>query len=596
MNRINRSNLTILIGTLLIGGFLGWIIKPSNHETIGSSDHQTVESSDHQHSETWTCSMHPQVRQPEPGQCPICGMDLIPAASKSAGSSNDPMVFEMSNNAVALANIATSRVKEGFSKGELLLSGKVKPDEGNISSITAKFPGRIEKLFINFTGQAISRGEKLATVYSPELVNAQRELKEAAASKADFPEIYAAAKEKLRLWKLTNEQIRNIENQEEILEHFEVLAEQTGIVSQRNVAVGDYIGTGSVLFEVVDLSSVWIMLDAYETDLSAISKGNALSFTVAGIPGEVFEAKVAYIDPILDPQTRTVKIRAVANNAKGLLRPEMFVNAKITTSGQGDQASVPIPRTALLWSGRRSVVYVKVPNAEYPAYEMREVTVGSRVGDVYPVLEGLKAGEEIVTNGVFAIDAAAQLAGNYSMMSRPESKTMEVSQDFRKQLTALAEAYFDLKNELVADDAPGAREAGKQVTAALNKVDMSLVEGAAHDQWMELKKEIEEALQGMQEAENIESVRKQFMWLSESMLEITESFGLEKDKVYRQYCPMAFGDEGAYWLSEKEEIFNPYFGESMLRCGEVRETYQKGEAVMQDKSDSGSRDMAGHNH
>lgn len=596
MNGINRSNLSILIGTLLIGAFLGWIIKPSNHETIGSSNNQSTESSDHQHSETWTCSMHPQVRQSEPGQCPICGMDLIPAASKSAGSSDDPMVFEMSNSAVAMANIATSRVKESLSKGELLLSGKVKPDERNISSITAKYPGRIEKLFINFTGQAIQKGEKLATIYSPELVNAQKELREAAESKADFPEIYAAAKEKLRLWKLTADQIRNIENQEELVEHFDVLAQQSGIVTQRKVAEGDYIGTGSVLFEIVDLGRVWIMLDAYESDLSAIREGDALSFTAAGIPGRVFEASIAYIDPVLDPDTRTIKVRAVASNPKALLKPEMFVNAKIAASGQENQASVSIPRTALLWSGKRSVVYVKVAGAEYPAYEMREITVGSRIGEEYPVTEGLEAGEEIVTNGVFSIDAAAQLAGNYSMMARPEAKTLEVSQSFREQLTILAEAYFELKNALVDDDAQGARDAGKQVRAALDKVDMSLVEGDAHDHWMALKDESEKALQGIQESESLQAVRRQFMSLSESILEVTESFGLEKDTVYRQYCPMAFGDEGAYWLSEKEEIFNPYFGESMLRCGEVRETYRKGAQVMKANSPSGSKDMAGHNH
>ena len=166
LKKINKQTLIFAAIGMLIGFLIATLIGTSNnqhistsdHETIESSNNQTNESSDHQHSETWTCSMHPQVRQSEPGQCPICGMDLIPAASKSAGSSDDPMVFEMSNSAVAMANIGTSRVKESLSKGELLLSGKVKPDERNISSITAKYPGRIEKLFINFTGQAIQKG------------------------------------------------------------------------------------------------------------------------------------------------------------------------------------------------------------------------------------------------------------------------------------------------------------------------------------------------------------------------------------------------------------------------------------------------------
>lgn len=596
MKRITKTNIIVLSLSLIIGVTLGWLIKPSDHQIIESSNNQTISTSDHQHNEeteTWTCSMHPQVRQAEPGQCPICGMDLIPATSSGGNSGNDPMVLEMSESAVAMANIATSRVNAGDGEGEILLTGKVEADERNVSSITAKFPGRVEKLYINFTGQAIRPGDKLASIYSPELVNAQKELREAASSRADFPELYAAAKEKLRLWKLTEEQIASIENQEDLIEQFDVLAERSGIVTQRNIAVGDYIGTGSVLFEVVDLSRVWVILDAFAMDLPFIDIGDALSFTATGIPGETFETNVDFIDPIINPDTRAAGVRASINNSKGLLKPEMFVNANITTTRSGDQLAVSIPRTALLWSGRRSVVYVKVPNTEYPSYEMREVTVGRRRGETYPVLEGLKTGEEIVTNGVFAIDAAAQLAGNYSMLNRPETTSLEAPQPFRQQLTDLAEAYFKVKNALVKDDAQTAMTESKAVKASLDKVNMSLVEGDAHDHWMDLQGKMEKALQGMQEDEDIESVRKQFQLLSEIMLAITESFGLEKETVYRQYCPMAFGDEGAYWLSELEAIQNPYFGKSMLTCGEVRDTYTRGKQVVQN---NGMQPSSGHNH
>jgi membrane fusion protein, copper/silver efflux system len=599
MKSITKTNIMVLSISLVIGVTLGWLIKPSDHRIISTSDQRTIESSDHQQSnesEIWTCSMHPQVRQSEPGQCPICGMDLIPATSNGGNSGKDPMVLEMSESAVAMASIATSRAKAGDGEGEILLTGKVEADERNVFSITAKFPGRVEKLYVNFTGQAISQGQRLASIYSPELVNAQKELREAASSRGDFPEIYAAAKEKLRLWKLTVEQIAAIENQETLIEEFDVLAERSGIVTQRNIAAGDYIGTGTILFEVVDLSRVWIMLDAFETDLPNIDIGDELSFSAAGIPGETFEANVDFIDPIINPETRAAGVRASTNNSKGLLKPEMFVNAKIAAPRTGDQTTVSIPRTALLWSGKRSIVYVKVPGTEYPSYEMREVTVGTRMGDTYPVLEGLKPGEEIVTNGVFAIDAAAQLSGNYSLLNRPETKTMEVPHPFRKQLTDLAEAYFEVKNALVKDDAQTAIAESKKVKASLDNVDMSLVEGDAHDHWMDLRKDLMEALQGIREDENIESVRKQFKLLSDALLEITESFGLEKEKVYRHYCPMAFGDEGAYWLSEMEAIRNPYFGESMLTCGEVRDTYERGKQVMQKEGPAEMQHSGGHNH
>jgi Cu(I)/Ag(I) efflux system membrane fusion protein len=227
---------------------------------------------------------------------------------------------------------------------------------------------------------------------------------------------------------------------------------------------------------------------------------------------------------------------------------------------------------------------------------MREVSIGPRSGETYPVLEGLQAGEVVVSNGVFSIDAAAQLAGKYSLLHRPENKTLEVSSAFREQLTVLAEAYFALKNALVADDGLAARDAGEQVGEALNKVDMQLVEGAGHARWMEIKAEAEKALDAIGQDGKLQSIREHFMLLSESMLEMTESFGLEKDQVYRQYCPMAFGDQGAYWLSETEEIRNPYFGADMLRCGEVRETYKKGKPVMEKSPNTGSPGGGGHNH
>ncbi|MDN3687287.1 efflux RND transporter periplasmic adaptor subunit [Cyclobacterium jeungdonense] len=599
MKKLNKQVLVFTAIGIILGFLLATLISPSDDQTINTSSHQHINTSDDQSiesSEIWTCSMHPQVRQPEPGQCPICGMDLIPASTTGGSGSSSPAVLEMSEAAVALAEVQTFTVRANESGNEIYTTGKVQANERSRSTLAANFPGRIEQLFINFTGQAVRKGEKLAEVYSPELVNAQKELLEATKTKSDFPDLYAAAKQKLRSWKITPEQIESIESGGELIERFAVLADRSGIVIQRNVAEGNYVTTGEPLFEIVNLSAVWVMLDIYEQQLPFVRNGDKVSLTVEGIPGETFESTVSYLDPFIDPDTRTAQARVVLNNPGDRLMPEMFVNANIQSSGNLGEGTLSIPRTALLWSGNRSVVYVRVPDATYPTYEMREVNIGPRNGEIYPVLDGLQVGEEVVSNGVFSIDAAAQLAGNYSLLNRPESKTIEVSSAFRQQLTVLAEAYFELKNALVADDTEEARKASQQVGVALSKVEMHLVEGDAHAHWMELKAEAENALQGIREASGIQAVHKQFMVLSESMLEITESFGLEKDKVYRQYCPMAFGDQGAFWLSETEEIRNPYFGEDMLRCGEVRATYEKGKPVMQKNSNAGTPAGGGHNH
>ncbi|MFL0685526.1 MAG: efflux RND transporter periplasmic adaptor subunit [Algoriphagus aquaeductus] len=575
MKHLLENKLTLILVTLVIGGLIGWILKPSASESHEGHEHETESGA----ASLWTCSMHPQIKLGEPGDCPICGMDLIPVAQSSSGSDN-PMVFEMTPEAVALAQIHTTKISGTNASGELYLTGKIQADERENAAITAKFPGRIEKLYVTFTGEQVKAGQRLATIYSPELLTAQRELLEAAKSKGNFPQLYSAAKEKLKLWKLTETQIAEIEQSGSVREQFDILSDQSGVVTQRNIAVGDYVNTGSVLFNVVNLNKLWVLLDAYESDLPLLSTGNEFSFTVAGMPEEGFKARISFIDPLLNANTRAASIRAEITNAGGKLKPEMFVKAKIQTAKKPSSAGVTIPRTALLWSGKRSVVYVKVPNSETPGFEMREVTLGNRMGENYLIESGLQAGEEIVTNGVFAIDAASQLSGQFSMMKRPETKSIEVSEEFRNQITAVADAYFQVKNGLVKDNFPDAQKSLALIDQSLSKVNMSLVKDQAHDKWMEILKGIKDSRSKMGSAKEIEEARKHFSMLSFHILEMTETFGINKEVVYKDYCPMAFGDQGAYWLSEQKDITNPYFGAAMLNCGEVKQTYLKGQPVM----------------
>lgn len=575
MNKLFENKLALVLITLVIGGLIGWSIKPSNSDSHEGHEHETESGA----ASLWTCSMHPQIKLGEPGDCPICGMDLIPASQASSKNSN-PMVFEMTPEAVAMAQIHTTKIGGTNGSGELFLTGKIQADERENAAITAKFPGRIEKLYVTFTGEQVKAGQRLATIYSPELLTAQRELLEAAKSKATFPQLYSAAKDKLKLWKLTESQIAQIEQSGTVREQFDILADQSGVVTQRNIAVGDYVSTGSVLFNVVNLNKLWVLLDAYESDLPLLSTGNEISFSVAGMPEENFKARISFIDPLLNANTRAASVRAEITNSGGKLKPEMFVTAKIQTAKKPSSAGVTVPRTAVLWSGKRSVVYVKVPNTENPGFEMREVTLGNRMGDNYLIESGLQAGEEIVTNGVFAIDAAAQLSGQYSMMKRPETKSMEVSEEFRNQITAVADAYFQVKNGLVKDNLGDAQKALTTIDQSLAKVNMALVKDQAHDKWMEILQGMKDARGKMGTTKDIEEARKHFSMLSFHMLEMTETFGVNKAVVYKDYCPMAFGDQGAYWLSEQKDITNPYFGASMLACGEIKQTYLKGQPVM----------------
>lgn len=575
MKKIFENKFALIALTLVVGALIGWLIKPATSENHSSHEHENETAGN----TLWTCSMHPQIKLGEAGDCPICGMDLIPASSSGSGNSN-PMAFEMTPEAVAMAQIHTTKIGGVNASGELFLTGKIQADERENASVTAKFPGRIEKLFVTFTGEQVKSGQKLASIYSPELLSAQRELLEAAKTKNEFPELYLATKEKLKLWKLTESQINMIEQSGKVTEQLDILADQSGVVIQRNVSVGDYVSTGTVLFNVVNLDKLWVLLDAYESDLSFLNIGNEINFSVAGLPGEAFKAKITYIDRLLNPDTRAASVRAEINNSSQQLKPEMFVTARIKTNAKSAAAGISVPRTSVLWSGKRSVVYVKVPNSEMPAFEMREVTLGSRMGETYLIESGLMAGEEIVTNGVFAIDAAAQLSGNYSMMKRPEVKSLEVPAAFRSQITQVADAYFQVKNALVSDNVAEGKNALSEINKALISVDMKLLTGSAHDRWMEMLAGIKDASAKMGSAPNIEEARKHFSMLSFHILEMTETFGLDKEVVYKDYCPMAFGDQGAYWLSEKKDITNPYFGSSMLTCGEIKQTYLKGQPVL----------------
>lgn len=229
-----------------------------------------------------------------------------------------------------------------------------------------------------------------------------------------------------------------------------------------------------------------------------------------------------------------------------------------------------------------------------PVFERREITLGARMGDLYIVQKGLEEGEEVVSNGVFSVDASAQLSGNYSMMSAPESKSMEVPDAFRDQLTQLMEKYYAVKNALVASDVQKTAAAARNVLLALKSVDMTLLDANAHDQWMVLLTPIQQSATGIGSKSDLEEQRKNFQVLSDHLIEAVELFGLNRDKAYRAYCPMAFNNAGAFWLSEIEDIKNPYFGASMLTCGENKAVYKKDEPVF--KTGEKSKVEVQHNH
>jgi len=403
---------------LLLGILTGWILFHPSQKKDEKHDHSTevVQGT------IWTCAMHPQIRMSEPGKCPICGMDLIPLG-QNGNSSIDPAAIRLTKEASQLANVLTTVVSKQKPVKEVRLYGKVQADEKLFQSQVAHVPGRIERLAVNFTGEAIVKGQVLAEIYSPELITAQQELLETIKTKQIQPEFYEASKEKLRQWKLTEDQIAKIENSGAVQNNFMVVSNTSGTVIDRRVNTGDHVSEGTVLFEIADLSKVWVMFDAYESDLQFLRIGAKIAFTLQAFPGTDYSGTIAFIDPVIDPVTRVAKVRVESGNQSGKLKPEMFATGIVSATLNQYRNNIIIPRSAVLWTGKRSIVYVKQPDTDESIFKLREVELGPMLGDSYVITDGLTEGEEIVTQGTFSVDAAAQLEGKPSMMNPRGGKT-----------------------------------------------------------------------------------------------------------------------------------------------------------------------------
>jgi Cu(I)/Ag(I) efflux system membrane fusion protein len=575
MNTTNKRTLIIASAALVTGVVLGWAL-------FGNSSNR--EEPDHNHDsltavETiWTCAMHPQIRKNEPGNCPICGMKLIPL--ESVGTI-DPSAVSMTPAAMQLADVRTLVVGQGEGARAIRLTGKVQADERRMFTQSSHLGGRIETLTVNFTGEFVSRGQVIANVYSPELVTAQEELFEAKKISTSQPELFQAAKEKLKNWKLTEKQIDDLLATGKTLEQFPVLANVSGFVTQRMVNLGDYIKLGQPIFKIADLSKVWILFDVYEADMSWIKKGDKIVYTIQSLPGKSFTGTIRYLDPTIDPKTRVAKARIEVDNRGQILKPEMFASGTLESGSDVKSQSIAIPKSAVMWTGKRSVVYVKNMTEYGVTFKMREVTLGAASEKAYTIEAGLLPGEEIAVNGTFSIDAAAQLAGKPSMMSadspddaanKPSSSSMESEFEIDKVMRPLFDAYFSLKDALANDDLVTAKTDGNRFSSALDNIPMNIFQGSGHDLWMKQSAILKTHSTPIENLGSLEEVRSHFMSISTAMIKIGDAFNPVSKSVYVQHCPMADSNKGADWLSLEKEILNPYFGASMLRCGETIRT------------------------
>ncbi len=623
MNTENKDKImsgrarTITFAVLIAAAFLtGYLIR-------GGGERAPVDDTAVTAAEVWTCSMHPQIRLFEPGKCPICFMDLIPV-EQGAGEDLGDRQLLMSESAIKLAEIETRPVERRRADAVIHAVGSVAFDETRMSEITSWVPGRIEKLFVNFTGAAVRRGDPLAEIYSPGLVSAQEELLQAKRAFESAPEgdraarsMLEASREKLRQYGLTPAQIEAVEKDGKVSRRIVTYAPSSGIVVDLSAKEGQYVKTGSTLMKIADLSEVWVTFKAFQSDLPLIRPGQEVSFTSTALPGETFSGSVVFVDPVLDPKTMTAGVRVVASNEEGRLRPDMFVSGEIfvplgadgraVEPGKEESAGHPlvIPATAPMLTGRRAVVYVRLPGREEPVFEGRDVTLGPRAGDSYVVLDGLEEGELVVTNGAFKIDSELQIRAQPSMMN-PEGGVAPSVHDHGghggqpgrvpaegpdkerphghitaggvalRELAPVYDAYFDVQMALAGDDHPGVVSAYKELEQKTGAVDMTLFKGPAHKIWMDLSSKIVKYSSEGAGSKDIESARKSFYHLSKAVIDLQDRIGHADGDFYLTFCPMARDNTGAYWIQEVDTVYNSFYGAVMLRCGSIEKKLPEG--------------------
>lgn len=586
-----------IIGAVLLicGLAIGWFLKPATANTQSEvHDHSQMNSDEASTSEEiWTCSMHPQIRQNEFGICPICEMDLIPL-DNSMGN-DDPTILRMSKESAKLAQIETFVVggnsidqssKSQNGSTSIRVDGTVQLDERTIKSQTAHLSGRIETMNVTFEGQYVSKGQKIASLFSTELLAASQELITAAQYNDTVEGLKDAAIQKLKNWKITDAQIQQILSNNKPIETINVYADHSGYVLNRKLAQGDYVKQGQALYTLGSTNSLWLIFDVFESDLADVKKGSKVVFNTPSVPNKEFDAQVTYIDPLMNNSSRTATVRAEIKNIGNQLKPGMLLNGTITstrsTSINNKNTSVTVPSTAILWTGERSVVFVQLPDLEVPTYQYREVEIGNRSGSYTTIASGLENGEEVVTHGAFAVDAAAQLNNNMSMMNKNvkvkkdeksdvvPSYSDATPQEFKSQLEESIIKYIDLKNALVDTDQINASLSADLFSKSLKDINMSLLKGEAHLYWMQQLKALDSHGSKIVNEKDVEDQRNQFDFLSQAMINSIKAFGTDKKTYFVQYCPMAKGNQGADWISTEQQIRNPYFGDKMMKCGSVK--------------------------
>lgn len=421
---MNRRNVTILIVIALAVALAATAAYFFRSRTGESS---AEEASHEQTAEIYYCPMHPTVRSHEPGNCPICGMRLVRRTAEQESDAERQLASEgfarseiaaiaLSPQQRVTANVRTAAVEMMTGTGDVVTTGRVTFDERRMAQVTAYAGGRVERLYVNFTGDTVRRGQAVATIYSPELFSTQQEYLLALSNRdrmrsAGFDsarsaagDLVESARRRLLLFGMSEGQIAELEKSRQPVYATTVHSPVAGVVTAKLVVPQQYVTTGQPLFQIADLSQVWVDADVYEQQLPEVRVGQRVEITSPAIPGGARQGVVAFIQPTLAGQTRTATVRIELPNPELALKPDMYVTVRLI--GVETDEHVMVPSTAVIDRGQNQFVWVEIsPNT----FEPRKVTRGARHGDQVVIDSGLEPGEEVVVHGAFLLDSEAQL-------------------------------------------------------------------------------------------------------------------------------------------------------------------------------------------
>lgn len=545
---ISKPLTTLLLISLFFAGW--WFGLPPKIEPSRQTENTACEST-----QIWTCSMHPQIRQPDSGLCPICSMALIPLVNNNKATGLRELT--VSAEATALLDIRVSPVVKAPAHMQVSMFGKIDYDERKTVTTSARMAGRLDRLFADFTGVTVSKGDAIAEIYSPQLIVDQYTLIHAkkdwlnAKSKAERTDkllMLEIAREKMRLLNLSEEQITTIEGQKEPNNHITLLAPQSGVIVSLNVKEGEYVKTGDSLFSIADMSSVWLRMEAFESDLQWLRYAQDVSFTVEAIPGRVFHGPIAFIDPQLDPMRRITKVRVNVMNKGNFLKPGMFANALVQSNialngtvlsvklagkwispmhpeivkdgpGSCDICGMPlvpaeqlgfiapssptenpllIPISAVLRTGSRAIVYVRIPDKSEPTFVGREINLGSRAGEFFIVNNGLSEGELVVTNGAYKLDSELQIKAKPSMMNPNagliEYSSLDTPSQISGQWPTILRLYGKLVHAMENGDSEATTTELKNIHIALRSINFDRLKTKELALWNEFSMRLDNTL------------------------------------------------------------------------------------------------------